>query len=211
MIRSLYNRTIRPFLPRKFANLNGVAVRTRKLLDVNDNMPEFKEHLIEPLRELGSPGDEIVVIGGGQGVASVVAARQVGPDGHVTTFEASAEYVDVTRETIRLNRVEAESTVVHGLVGSGIDVWGPLGDAEMIEADDLPSADVLVIDAEGAELGILSECPIEEKFGHVIVETHSVFGSPAEEIRPLLGSRVQAIAHVDRDDVTFVAACGDSK
>lgn len=210
IVRPFYDRTVRRVLPSKFANLNGVAVRTRKLFDFRDNDPEYKENLVKPLRDLVVPGDEVVIVGGGEGVASVVAARRVQPTGHVTTFEAAREFVDVTRESIRLNRADDVSDVVHGLVGSGIDVWGAIDGAEEIAPEDLPSADVLVIDAEGAELGILESCPIEQKFEHVIVETHDKFDSPPEAVRPLLdGMTVRTIPHADSENVTFVATCFD--
>ena len=142
----IYNTFIRPYTPKKIASFNGVPVRGVHLLDSTDAFPEYEAALLEGIRSNVESNDTVVVVGGGRGVSSVVAARQAAPDGHVTTYEGGAERLGVARETAVLSRVADSVSIEHGIVGAGIDVIGDGSDAILVEPDDLPQCDVLVLD-----------------------------------------------------------------
>ena len=50
LVRSLYNRTVRPYLPRKFGVYNGVAVKNIRLLDTTDEYPNYEKPLLAATR-----------------------------------------------------------------------------------------------------------------------------------------------------------------
>jgi hypothetical protein len=64
--------------------------------------------------------------------------------------------------------------------------WGrPLG--PVLPASQLPSCDVLQLDCEGAEVGILREMTIQPRV--ILVETHGVFGAPTNLAASVLEKR----------------------
>lgn len=177
----IYNRLIRPYTPKKIASFNGIPVRGVHLLDATDEFPEYEAALLEGIRGTVESNDTVVVVGGGRGVSSVVAARQAAPDGHVTTYEGGAERLGIARETAVLSRVADSVSIEHSIVGSGIDVVGDGSDAVLIEPDDLLECDVLVLDCEGAELEILES--LDQRPRTMIVETHAFLDSPESAVR----------------------------
>lgn len=189
LVRVVYERTVRRHLPRKVASFNGVPVRQPRLFDATDTRPDYEAAIVESLQQQVSDGDRVVVVGGGWGVSTVVAAREAGHDGAVTTYEGSAEQAGRVRETTRLSRVEDRVMVEHAVVGEAVRVYG--GDAaagaESVAPEALPDCDVLVLDCEGAELGILDALSIEPRT--IIVETHPMFDAPAEACQALLAEQ----------------------
>lgn len=175
-MKSLYNR-LRPKLPRKHAEYNGVDVRTYRWSKPR-RRPDFEQTTIAALKEHIQDGDHVVVVGGGHGVCSTIAARE---GATVTCIEAADAHVDITRETLELNDVTDRVTVTHGLVGPAVDVWGDYSDAQRISPEQLPECDVLLLDCEGAELQILTKmdkCPADT----VVVEVHEGLGCPETRV-----------------------------
>lgn len=179
LLKTLYNATVRSYLPRKIGMFNGVAVRWPRLLDRQDHNPEWKRGTVGAVREHVDSGDHVVEIGTGFGVCSTIAARE---GATVDTYEASAGRVEVARETVLLNDVADSVDVHHAVVGApGAEVFGNYDTAERLSAEDLPACDVLVTDCEGAELGLVEELGVIQP-QRLVIETHGFAGSPTEEI-----------------------------
>lgn len=186
VVKRLYNLFLRERLPRKVAVYNGVPVRNVRLLDQTDEFPAYEGPLLRGIRDQVAPGDDVVIVGGGLGVSSVVAAHQCGTSGSVVAFEGGRERANRARETLELNRVGGIVTIRHGIVGSDVDVQGTTGGAKTIPVTDLPDCDVLVLDCEGAELDIL-EKPVDARA--IVVETHGFLDAPESQVRELIEAR----------------------
>lgn len=117
-------------------------------------------------------GDQVIIIGGGRGVSTVQAARKVGTDGSVTVYEASAQYVELIKQVIKLNEVSDRCIIKHVLVGPGFSIYGDQKseDVTQILPQQLPQCDVLELDCEGAEFNILQNMTIRPRI--IIVEIH---------------------------------------
>lgn len=61
-----------------------------------------------------------------------------------------------------------------------------------LSASQLPPCDVLQMDCEGAEVGLLREMIIQPRV--ILVETHGVFGAPTKLVASLLEQRGYAVA-----------------
>lgn len=181
LIRPGYNRTVRTVMPEKIGMYNGVSVRNPKFLDLSDTFPEYKNGTVSLVRSAVRSGDFVVEVGTGFGVCSVWAARNAGPDGRVLTHEGSAQQVEKARETLRLNAVEDRVDVEHALVGPAVNVYGEPGGADAVQLDSLPSCDVFVCDAEGAEADFVDDVAALDP-REVVIETHGHRGAPTDDI-----------------------------
>ncbi len=184
VVRAIYNGVVRPRLPSKIGVFNNVAARRVKLFDATDEFPEYEATMLDALRAAVEPGDEVVVVGGGYGVSSVVAARRAGPDGRVTAFEPARERFAYIDETAALNGVADRVDARRALVGPAVKVDGDGAGADRVAASDLPDCDVLALDCEGAEAEVLRAAEVEPRV--VVVETHDCFGTPEAETRDAL-------------------------
>lgn len=185
--QALYDRLLRERLPRKLAVCNGVTARAARLLDATDVIPDYEAALVDGIRRCVRRGDDVVVVGGGYGVSSVVAADCAGPEGSVTTYEGAAEHVDLAVETCSLNDVDDRVTVEHAAVGSDPNLYTDAGDPRSVGPADLQTCDVLVLDCEGAETEILTGVrPLPRS---VVVETHGQFDAPPATVRAVLTDR----------------------
>jgi len=146
--------------------------------------PNYEYALVTGLRRVVEEEDHVVIIGGGYGITAVAAANQVGPNGVVTIYEASEETIKILHETLRLNSVSDRCNIHHAIVGEEIDVFGSAGDASTVLPSDLPDCDVLEMDCEGAELGILEGLDVRPTT--MLVETHGMLSAPTEEVTNLL-------------------------
>jgi hypothetical protein len=187
LLRSVYDEYVRERLPRKIGVYNGVPVRDRALLDVTDEQPEYEGPLVSGIERTVRTGDSVVVVGGGRGVSTVIAARAVGPSGDVTVYEGSREQYDRVEETVRLNRVADRVSVNFEVVGDAVSLWGEGGRAEGTDPEDLPACDVLVLDCEGAEKQVVSDLTTPPST--VVVETHGDLGVAPEDMIKTLESR----------------------
>jgi hypothetical protein len=181
VVQTTYNRFVRPHLPYKLSTHNGVPARGAKLFDVTDRFPEYEAAIIDGLRERVCDGDDVVIVGGGFGVSSVVAARHAGASGSVTTYEAGADQYDLVTEALDINDVDERVTVEHAIVGAAVSTYTPPEDARVVDPANVPDCDVLEMDCEGAELGILRDLAVRPRV--LIVETHANLGSPEGDVR----------------------------
>lgn len=172
---------------------HGVAARDRPVLR-RDHEPNHKAALSAAVREEVTPGDEVVVVGGGRCVAAVHAARA---GGVVTVYEAGRDALAVAKSVQALNDVDM--TVRHAVVGApGASVGGMTAD-ESVAPSSL-SGDLLVLDCEGAERDIL---PVEG-FDTVIVETHPKYDAPLPAVRDQLGDAEVVAADPTDGEVVVV-------
>lgn len=180
-VQSAYDRFVRPHLPYKLSTHNGVTARGAKLFDYTDRFPDYEAGIIDSLRDHVGAGDDVVIVGGGFGVSSVVAANHAGEGGSVTTYEAGADQYDLVQEALELNDVTDRVDVTHAIVGSAVSLFTPPGDASVVDAAELPDCDVLEMDCEGAELEVLRNLVVEPRV--LVVETHAHLGSPESDVR----------------------------
>jgi hypothetical protein len=207
VLSTLYNKLIRPRLSYKIGVYNGVQVLgTVRELDLTDEFPNYKNSNISALKRYVSFGDDIVVIGGGIGVTTVVSAFQTGKSGSVMTYEASLDEIQTIRRTLEINKVDNVCTVHHAVVGPAIEIEGNIGNPTSVDPSNLPECDVLEIDAEGAERDILPS--ISTLPGTIIVETHPKFGSTTREIKQALTAMEYKIENevADPDDGDILTA-----
>jgi hypothetical protein len=188
----LYNRTLRRASPPAVLKYNSVRVRTGYLIDrifpfVGGGRPNYETGIVEGIRNHVRKGESVVIVGGGLGVATVVAARHVGEHGDVTCLEGSTEQIKKVRETMHLNNVSSRVRPRHALVGSDYAVWGEKGNPDRIAPNELPDCDVLIMDCEGAERDVLNNTDIQPEI--IIVETHGIYDSPKSVVRDLLEKR----------------------
>ncbi len=171
-----------------------------ELVGWRSNMPKHVAALIargdyeEPERRalagLLKPGDRVLEIGGCIGVLSMTAARIVGPE-NVLVYEPNPRAAETARRNFETNRlpirlVERAVDAVRGTatLSVGDDSWlgaslyqDWAGSRHVVAVDAI--ADVvaserpttLVLDAEGAEVSILTHCPLNE-LRLIIVELH---------------------------------------
>jgi hypothetical protein len=85
--QTVYDSTIRDFLPRKIKVYNGVALDIGRLLDTNVVDPNYKYPTNDGLRTHCRHDDHVVVVGGGLGVSAVVAAHTADT---VTVYEGAS-------------------------------------------------------------------------------------------------------------------------
>ena len=192
VIQFFYDGVLRDHLPAKLSLWNGVAVRGQvKLLDFTDSFPTYEAALIEALRQQVESGDNVVIVGGGKGVSTVIAAERTGLDGSVTCFEGSSRQVDRVRQTVQVNQVTSQVQIRHSVVSEFSEfsnsTFGAEEDANTIAPSALPQCDILELDCEGAELSILTEMEISPEV--IIVETHGFLDAPESEIRARLDER----------------------
>lgn len=153
--------------------------------------PEEQKVLVEAL----TGGDVFYDLGANAGFYAVIAAREVGPNGHVYAFEPTPELADRVRHNARINQFE-NMTVVEAAVcnhngsiefgSEGFDVQNSIKKADsenFIEvravtldewAKDKRPPDVIMMDIEGAELDALrgAEHLIREHRPTMLIEVH---------------------------------------
>lgn len=190
-------RFVRPLLPRgRRVSFNSVEVNVhRRPLDGVFRLaakraraydqPAYDSGLVDAVRETVDAGDTVVIVGGGFGVTTVAAARQVGEEGAVLTYEASAERVVDAREAVRHHGLEDRVAVLHAVVERAIHTLGEVGDAPTVPARTLPPCDVLVLDCDGCEVAILRDLSVAPRA--LVVGTASRFGSSESAVRGMLG------------------------
>jgi len=191
-IRIGHDDWLRPHLPHTVVSYNGISVLGARVGDRftwwhTTNLPSYEGTLVASIREHVSDGDTVVVVGGGWGVTTVAAAQQVGSDGKVHTYEGAEEEVSKVKTTIKLNDVAESVTVNHAVVGKAHSLRGSMGGATTVPPEELPDCDVLVLDCEGAEIGILETMAIDPRA--VLVETHGMHGASERDVETKLRNR----------------------
>lgn len=174
-----------PYLPksRERVTLNGVESSHHKslldkylpsfvLLYVPTDETEYERQYISGIHQYLDEGDDVVAIGGGEGISTVIMAKNTGDDGEVHVFEGSAEEYEKTKTATHVNGVSDCVTVHHAIVAKDFSLRNSPKGADVIDPCNLPKSDVLAIDADGAEIPILeniSYCPDK-----LIIEHHEV-------------------------------------
>jgi hypothetical protein len=193
----------------------GIPIGDRKVGDrllprfynspnIND-APDYEQALVKALKAHVASGDEVVIVGGGLGVTCVVAALAATEKGNVRCFEGDLHGVEAVRRVARLNGVSERVTACHAVVGEAIAVYGGGVAAVTMHPSELPSCDILELDCEGSEIGILGNMTIRPRA--IAVETHGFRGAPTVAVRELLeklGYRVQDLGWAEP---RFLNAC----
>ena len=199
-VKAVYNRVLRPFLPRKIGIQAGIAIRKPRLFDATDTWPDHgRRRLIKMTRDVVSRGDHVVVVGGGEGLSPTAAAQATGPEGYVDIYEASKRHAEWLEETLELNVVAGHSSIHHAVVGEALDVMGEIGEPNLIDPLDLLVGDVLELDCESAELAILSN--LSRYPETVVVETHPRFDAPTDAVRDVLSEAGYEIVQSEPEPV----------
>jgi hypothetical protein len=172
--------------------------------DVSD-APGYEQGLVTALKANVKGGDQIVVVGVGLGVTCVVAALAAAENGHVNCFEGDLCGVDAVRRVARLNGVSDRVTARHAVVGEAIGVYGHAVATTTVHPRQLPPCDILELDCEGAEIGILRDMTIRPRA--VAVETHGFLGAPTAAVRELLEKRGYRVQDLGWAEPRFLSAC----
>lgn len=173
----------------------------------NFSVPRFEDALLEGIRQHVRPGDRVVVVGGGLGVTSTVAAKQAGSEGQVIVYEGSEEMCSITRRTLAINGVEKNTEVRHAVVGEAISLRGDdtEGSPSRVDPGDLPKCEVMELDCEGAEITILENMQVRP--GSILVESHGIHGAPTDEVRRILRDKGYAVRHTQVADSRLEKTC----
>lgn len=217
--KSTYSKSVRKILPRNPVYYNDVPISNGKYFDRTINKlieqedipadrPNYESGIVNSLREYVKPGQDLVIVGGGWGVTSVIAADLVGSSGTVRVFEAGSETVNNVRETLELNSVSSTVDVQHAIVGEPVAIPEDTNDADRITPRDIPECDVLELDCEGSEISILSSIDIRPEI--IIVETHGLYNSPTQEVAKLLKSKSYEVVEKRIADVDHKQFCEEN-
>lgn len=184
IVQHAYNNVLRPHLPRTLGNLAGVTARRPRLLDRTKDQPYYKKGMVEAIQDHVEPGMLVDEVGVGRGVLTVHCLREGAC--HVRGYEAAQGMLETAQNTLLRNVGPSWSRDValnHAVVGEPGNVYGEAAD-KVVAPHKLSSADVLIMDVEGAEQPILRELGLAPQT--IIVETHPERGAPPEETRELL-------------------------
>lgn len=143
-------------------------------------------------------GDRVVEAGAGMGLISMTAARIVGAD-HIVSYEPMPLAFSILEDNLRLNELAievrkralgAKSSVTPFYVQAHILSSSCLPAAQQSERIDVAvdgiadvlaetGANVLILDAEGAEVEIIKACPLAQ-IDKILMEVHpELVGAPA--------------------------------
>jgi len=149
---------------------------TKPKARLGDRLIDFREDTylenaeVNAHRRFTRERDDVAIIGGGRGTTAVHAARQVGYSGSVTVFEGG-QIASLIREVVELNDVDFIVDVEESIVGEANELYhGMAESSSTIAPGELPEVDVLEMDCEGSELGILDALEIRPRV--LIVELH---------------------------------------
>lgn len=206
------------FLPWIKRDYNGITVPSHKptgrfipAVDVKDK-PNYEEGIISSLEREVEEGDNIVICGGGLGVTAVKSALLNEDPSKVEIFEGSRSQIENIEKTLRENEV-SEINLRHAIVGNEKEIWGSTGEADRISAEDLPLCDILELDIEGSEKGVLKELGISPNT--IIVESHGHLDAPTDEIKSILrvkGYEIKNVElaedseHAEKNDIRVITA-----
>jgi hypothetical protein len=194
----LYRRTVRKLLPTiTEVKYSGIPIsRERKFGDAKlpdflvpyplEDIVDYEQTLVSALHSQVRIGDRVTIVGGGEGVTAVVAAKAVGQTGSVVCFEGNSWNVRKVKATAARNKMSNRLKVKHAIVGEAIAVYGVPHQLStlVVSPADLPECDMLQLDCEGAELLILRNMAIRPRV--IAVETHGVYGAPTRMVKELL-------------------------
>ncbi len=196
---AIYRRSARRLLPDIGHVLYGQLPvgRSRKLgdrlfahrllpPDLRDN-PDYERGLMNGLRRVVRPGDRVLVIGGGEGITTSLAAILAGPSGSVVCFEGDRAGIDAVMRTATANGVAERVSCIFAVVGENFGVFGTDIAERILHPSELPPCDVLEMDCEGSEVGILHDMVIQPRA--IVVETHGFADAPSVRTAEILRGR----------------------
>lgn len=204
---------------------NDVLVERFKVVDlINprsgkvENRPSYEGKIVHAIKECVSKDDTVVILGGGIGIATVHVDRKLRSKGKIHVFEPSKYMMELHRKTTDINNVTSKIEIHNKAVKSIKKSWGKSEDI-FIEPVDIPRADVLICDIEGAEAEAL---PYVKKYNTIIVETHGLYGAPTEKIESILDNKGYNVTNIGvaepnmwrenlRDDVMILVATKSKK
>jgi FkbM family methyltransferase len=196
------------------AGLRLEASRAKAAFTVGTDEPAVQEELVRVLR----PGGVVYDVGANVGFLTLIAARLVGPGGHVYAFEPIPENARAIERNAALNDLDNVSVVELALsdrAGEAVlriprtnqgahlaSVGEPAGEeddltvrtAALDELEGLRPPDLVKLDVEGAELLVLEgmrRC-LETQRPALICELHDTRAA-IEELLPQLGYEVTRI------------------
>lgn len=137
------------------------------------DLPNFEEGLVSLHREATQLGDDVLIIAGGYGVSTYHAYKSVGEKGSIIAYEASEERLEIFSDVVDRLDISDQVDVRYSIVGSNDGVVGATS-APIVSATDLPDCDVLELDCEGGEYGILTELDIRPREIYVELHPHKV-------------------------------------
>jgi len=193
-------KNILNFLPKatikRIVDHNGVKVLIEKKINIYSAVKKGKRSIEDnPVKQGGlilahkkftKEGDTVVIVGGGNGITTVIASKIAGATGKVIVYEGGTKRVNKIKQTLDLNKITNFTQINHAIVGSEIAVFGKTSNAVIIPAESLPQCDVLELDCEGAEIGILRNMIIKPRV--ILVEIHPwLFSESPDWVTDYLG------------------------
>jgi len=166
-INYVYKNKIRQYIPKgeKIVQNEVVLPDKKRILDSyflenSKDVPNREDGIVSAHKAYTWLGDSVVIVGGGNGITGVRAAKIVGQEGCVLVFEGAKENAKKIEDTFYINDINASFKINHAVVGETIDVWGDAKGADKIRPHQLPSCDVLELDCEGSEVEVLEKMNI---------------------------------------------------
>lgn len=136
----------------------------------DDETYEYTE--VDAIRTFFEDDGRAVIIGGGLGVTTVIAAKMTNKQ--VTVYEQSEDTCEILKRTVQHNdlidQVKIICKGVGDVFGSNL-THGPPSNPELVPASDLPEAELYEMDCEGAEISILNAMTVRPSI--LLVETHN--------------------------------------
>jgi hypothetical protein len=173
-----------PYIPEK-GNVYKNSIKSSQKRKVTDGLlpsyltqyipsdnSDYEEQYVDSIRRYITEGQNVVLVGGGEGISTVATAEQVQSGGKVDVFEGGGEEAKKTKETVDINSVGGIVTVHHAIVSNDYSLRSSADGAEIVSPSELPECDTLAIDADGAEIPILEQVSIRPD--KLIIEHHAV-------------------------------------
>jgi hypothetical protein len=185
LLVTVYRLYVRDLLPKTNSTVkkNNIPVIVSSvpildsLLNIITEEPNYESNYISCMESIIHPGIDVVVVGGGWGVAATVAGQKVGTEGSVLVYEASESEVRKTKQTVKLNQTSTQTQVIHAIIGDPIKLRGneDTQNAKNISLENLPAHDILLIDCDGCELFLLNNLSnLQQLPDKIVVEHHGI-------------------------------------
>lgn len=196
-LSNFYDSRLREYTPviKDKAIYNGVRIDNESSYHLFDGITTatagrkkyYEAAIVKGINSVIKEGDHVLIVGGGWGVSTVKASISAGVEGKITVYEASTDKIEDIENTLKLNPISSEIELNENMVAGNSSVWGEETRNEIVNPRDLPPADVLILDCEGAEKKILETLDYEPRA--VVVEIHPEYGVRHNEIKSIMNRR----------------------